>query len=171
MLFTISNPRERERGKRGRPRNAIAALEQFAGAEGAAAAPTAEDATAEDAAGDGDAIDAADPRPGEDVVAIETPMMAIAALIADAEEQPPQTPVQFAGLVNGLLDAAAEVADIEMIQTWWTSAAGRAMRNKANMTAEDTSALAAKIKALLAADPLDIPLALRRTATATEKAQ
>jgi recombination protein RecT len=156
----------REHGKevtRRQPRNAMAALEQFAPggpAEGAAVHDGEHADDAEDTA----AIDAADPRGDDVVIDHKTPMLAIAALIADAEEQPPQTPVQFTELVNGLLDAAAEVADMEMITAWWTSAAGRAMRNKANMTADDTSALAAKIKALLAADPLDIPAALRRDA-------
>jgi recombination protein RecT len=133
----------KERGKevtRRQPRNAMAALEQFAGNGGDAAAadnPSPDDAT--------------DPRPGDDVV-IETDsaMTAIAVLITGAEQEPPESPEQFQALVHRLLDAATETDDLHMIKTWWTSAASRAMRNKANMTAEDTAALAAKIKAHVA---------------------
>jgi hypothetical protein len=102
--------------------------------------------------------DLADPRPGDDVMIEAAPSApsggaaeAIASLINNAAKHPPNNVEEFRLLVRAMLDlaGAGEADAIDLMKIWWTSPAGRTMRNKAGMTSDDTAALAAEIKAAL----------------------
>jgi recombination protein RecT len=159
-LYEFKDARERgkEAARRAPPANTMAALEQFAG-------PTqynpGEHENPEPPPPSGGAPDLADPRPGDDVLIEAAPNApssaepstaeAIGSLINNATKHPPTNVEQFRLLARAMLDLArtGEADAIERIKVWWASPAGRAMRNKAQMTSEDTADLAAEIKAAI----------------------
>jgi recombination protein RecT len=137
-LYNFKEEHSRESPRR-QPRNALAALDRFAGNGGDS---PQDDPPLRD--------DAADPRQGDDVV-IEggpaPPAAIIAAMLAQAEATPPQTAGEVEQLVTALLGhAGGEPESFAMIRTWWTSPSTRALRNRANITVDESAAIAARIK-------------------------
>jgi recombination protein RecT len=142
---------------RRQPRNALAALDQFAG-EGSNLS-IANDPSYGDPRDDppsdlpSDGADFADPPPGDVIEAERTAADAIGVLIDEAAKHPPGNLDEFRLLVRGLVDLArsGEVDAVEKLRVWWTSAAARGLRNKAGLTSSDTAAIAAEIKLALEA--------------------
>jgi hypothetical protein len=139
-LYDFKAAAERgEQVQRRRPANAMAALEQFG------AGSDQEHGT----------DDPGDPRPG-DGITIEHGDAAAAGedeleptvgeLIGKAQSKPPKDPETFKLLARQLI-AAAKPGDAEMLNRWWNGPNARSMRNRAQMTAEDTAEMAAEINA------------------------
>jgi recombination protein RecT len=156
----------RERGNeasRRQPRNAMAALEQFAGEGGSTSSNLSiandpsygdpRDAPSDFADPPSDGADFADPPPGDVIEAERTAADAIGVLITEAAKHPPGNLDEFRLLVRGLVDLArsGEVDAVEKLRVWWTSAAARGLRNKAGLTSDNTAAIAAEIKLALEA--------------------
>jgi recombination protein RecT len=131
----------KERGKevtKRQPRSAMAALEQFGASSG---------------------DDAGDPRPGDGTVVEHDageeshtqaePEPTIGDLIGMAQKRPPKDVDTFKLLVRQII-AAAKPADAAMLDTWWTGANARTMRNGAQMSAADTDEMAKEVQAALA---------------------
>jgi recombination protein RecT len=150
----------RERGNevtRRQPRNAMAALEQFASeGDGASSNLSIENGDSRDAPLS-DGADFADPRPGDETVieavSERTAADAIGVLLGETAKHPPGNLDEFRLLVRGLVDLArtGEVDAVEKLRVWWTSAAARGLRNRAGLTSDDTAAIAAEIKLALEA--------------------
>jgi recombination protein RecT len=142
-----------ERGKqvtKRQPASAMAALEKWAGSstsdsEGDPPPPSADDP--------------GDPQPGDDTV-IEhdadtgeasraDPELTVGALIGMAQKQPPKDPEVFRMLTRQIIEAAKRSggkASGDML-AWWSGPNARSLRNAAGMTADDTAALSAEVKA------------------------
>jgi len=135
-----------ERGKavtRRQPANAMAALEQWAGQR------------EDEPPGDAERDDPGDPRPGDGTTIdqageVDPPEPTIGELLGMAQRKPPKDPDTFKLLVSQLIAGARAGGkdDAAMLVTWWTGPNARAMRNGAQMTADDTAALTAEVNAV-----------------------
>jgi recombination protein RecT len=140
-----------ERGKavtRRQPANAMAALEQWAGAR--------EDEPPAQETGDAERDDPGDPRPGDGTTIdqageVDPPEPTIGEMLGMAQRKPPKDPDTFKLLVRQIIEAAKFAGGKDsaaMLVTWWTGPNARAMRNGAQMTSEDTAEMSAEVNAV-----------------------
>jgi hypothetical protein len=71
----------------------------------------------------------------------------VGELIGKAQKRPPKDPETFKLLTRQVIEAAKVARDAGMLNTWWAGPNARAMRNAAQMTADDTHEMAAEINA------------------------